>query len=388
MDGTLIGNKHIVAVSVNCIEGGRACQRAKVLVPVGLLEVQEESTEILRKTLPREFLDSIRNVKQIRLNGKDVDIKVKLGGDFMNAVYVFGLAGVSSNYPCVFCTQHKDHLHVTEPGQLVREQYFTGTRKKKEARERLVPVDPTSYHDISRKARNLVELEDCLKSDKKNDLGISSAAKTAVDKFKDRLKVLKEEKSKRKKVLEVLSKEFVNGLTESGLRSKITPYMHIIGNHLFQFDELEDLGAFDMQGVEKGNDLLSRLYFSSSNPAKTPLKTMMLHLYRLLEMNFENPRERDAIARFAETKVYDLDENEVFFSSDDLQDQFDRNSLYMQSDLAESSETENPEEPGDIEDNFSEEQEIGCSLKYSYVIPKRTEKRFKSFRSTQTQSHD
>ncbi|CAF1504738.1 unnamed protein product [Didymodactylos carnosus] len=59
MDGTLIGNKHI-AISINCIEGGRDCQKAKNLVSVGLLEVQKENSELLRKSLPQEFIDDIR----------------------------------------------------------------------------------------------------------------------------------------------------------------------------------------------------------------------------------------------------------------------------------------------------------------------------------------
>ncbi|CAF4001756.1 unnamed protein product, partial [Rotaria magnacalcarata] len=114
MDGTLIGNKHIVAISINCIEGGRQCQTATNLVPLGLFEVQKENTELLRKTLPVEFINDIKSVKHISIGGKDIDIRVRLGGDLMNAVYVFGLAGFSSNYACIFCTQHKDDLHVTE----------------------------------------------------------------------------------------------------------------------------------------------------------------------------------------------------------------------------------------------------------------------------------
>ena len=36
MDGTLMGNKHVVAISVNCVDGGPSCQAAKNLVPVGI----------------------------------------------------------------------------------------------------------------------------------------------------------------------------------------------------------------------------------------------------------------------------------------------------------------------------------------------------------------
>ena len=63
MDGTLIGNKHIVAISVNYIEGGHPCQRAKNLVPLGLFEVQKENTELLRTSLPAEFINDIKSVK-------------------------------------------------------------------------------------------------------------------------------------------------------------------------------------------------------------------------------------------------------------------------------------------------------------------------------------
>lgn len=63
MDGTLMGNKHVVAISVNCVDGGPSCQTAKRLVPVGIFEIQKESNELLRKTLPKDFLDSIQSVK-------------------------------------------------------------------------------------------------------------------------------------------------------------------------------------------------------------------------------------------------------------------------------------------------------------------------------------
>ncbi|CAF1080614.1 unnamed protein product [Didymodactylos carnosus] len=144
MDGTLIGNKHIVAISVNCVEGGRDCQSPKNLVPVGLFEFPKESCELYRKILPKSFLDSLSNVKYVRLNKKDIPIKLKLGGDFMNAVYVFGLAGVQSNFPCIFCTQHKSKLE--QP-------------------------DTTSYFDVQKGARTLEEQKLCLKKTEKNSKG-------------------------------------------------------------------------------------------------------------------------------------------------------------------------------------------------------------------------
>ncbi|CAF1554896.1 unnamed protein product, partial [Rotaria magnacalcarata] len=99
--------------------------------------------------------------------GKDIDIRVRLGGDLMNAVYVFGLAGFSSNYACIFCTQHKDDLHVTEDTAYDKNiTEVKGINKKTVT----VRVGPTSYHDPAKRARSLAEQFSCL-AIKPNDLG-------------------------------------------------------------------------------------------------------------------------------------------------------------------------------------------------------------------------
>ncbi|CAF1471071.1 unnamed protein product, partial [Adineta ricciae] len=167
MDGTLIGNKHIVAISINCLEGGNQCQSAKNLVPLGLFEVQKENTELLRQSLPAEFITDIKSVKYISIGAKNIAIRIRLGGDLMNAVYVFGLAGFSSNYPCTFCTQHKDDLHVTE--DTAYDKTIT-EGKGKNKQTFTIRVGPTSYHDSSKKARSLVEQTLCLAKNA-NELG-------------------------------------------------------------------------------------------------------------------------------------------------------------------------------------------------------------------------
>ncbi|CAF0854002.1 unnamed protein product [Adineta steineri] len=415
MDGTLIGNKHIVAISVNCIEGGHSCQTAKNLVPLGLFEVQKENTELLRTSLPAEFINDIKSVKYIAIGAKNIRIRIRLGGDLMNAVYVFGLAGFSSNYPCIFCTQHKDDLHVTE--DTAYDKTITEGKGKNKTII-TVHVDATSYHDTSKRARSLREQISCL-AKQTNELGykceplfgdlfdyqdycvdtlhmklrvfdvilkdilsyasrtgkyggehlaiieqkvkilnrhcektvgkrfffqvelddknktiashgklsghlqdlffidsfpydeilsgeIAKSARAVVNKFKEVLFEVKHTSVKRKGVLKRLSLEFVKEFRQSGLRTTVTPYIHIIGNHLHEFHEFNDLGDYNMQGVEKSNDVLSRLYFSSTNPARNPLLTMLQKLYRMLEMNFQDEHERDAMTEFARTGVYDF----------------------------------------------------------------------------------
>ena len=139
---------------------------------------------------------------------------------------------------------------------------------------------------------------------------ISKNARNLVNKFKFLLQVIKTEKSKRTSVLADVAKSFVKDFRQSGLRTGCTPYMHLIGTHLAEQDENENLTAYDMQGVEKSNDLLSRLYFSSSNRAKTPLRAMIQNLYRRLEMNFTEPIEREKMTRYALKGTFDETDSE------------------------------------------------------------------------------
>lgn len=495
MDGTLIGNKHIVAISINCLEGGRQCQSANNLVPLGLFEVQKENTELLRKTLPVEFITDIKSVKQISIGAKSIDIRVRLGGDLMNAVYVFGLAGFSSSYPCIFCTQHKDDLHVTE--DTAYDKTIT-EGKGKNKKTITVRINPTSCHDTAKGARSLaaqtlslakqnndlgykceplfgdlfdyqdycvdtlhmklrifdVILKDMLAyasrtgkygaehlslieqkikilnkhcektvgkrfffqvdlDDKNKTIGshgklsghlqdrffvdsfpyddilnddIAKSARTVVNKFKEILNEVKHTSVKRKGVLKRLSLEFVKEFRQSGLRTTVTPYIHIVGNHLFEFHELNDLGDYNMQGVEKNNDLLSRLYFSSTNLAKNPLLTMLQKLYRMLEMNFQDEKERDAMAEFARTGVYDFVEEDLSESESDSE-----NHSCLRHSQTDDKESENDSEEEsnpsmiETEEEGEETESDKPSLwepekRFNTILLPRSENRFKSFR--------
>ena len=490
MDGTLIGNKHIVAISINCIEGGQQCQAAKNLVPLGLFEVQKENTEILRNSLSAEFINDIKSVKRISIKNKEIDLRIQLGGDLMNAVYVFGLAGFSSNYPCIFCTQHKDDLFVTE--ETAYDKTITigkGRNKKTES----VRVDATSYRDIGKRARSLNEQRLCLASgktelgykceplfgdlfdyqdycidtlhmklrvfdvilkdilshasrtgkygaehvmliekkiealnahclktvgkrfffqidcDEKNktitshgklsghlqdlffvdsfpyekilDDEIAKSARCVVDKFKAIVSELKNDRVNRRGTLKKLCLEFVREFRQSGLRTTVTPYIHTIGNHLFEFDEFKNLSDFNMQGVEKNNDMLSRLYFSSTNLSKNPLLTMMQKLYRMLEMNFENEDERRMMSNFAHTGVYEFDEED----DDQSSNHSDAHVPSRVSDEEKENDTYQPMSPIDNESNEvfeesnSNESFVWAPEKMIASTP-RTENRFKSFR--------
>ncbi|CAF1482041.1 unnamed protein product [Rotaria sordida] len=216
---------------------------------------------------------------------------------------------------------------------------------------------------------------------------IAKSARSVVNKFKELLNEVKHNSVKRKGHLKRLCLEFVKEFRQSGLRTTVTPYIHIIGNHLFEFDEFNDLGDYNMQGVEKNNDRLSNIYFSSTNPAKNPLLTMLQKLYRTLEMNFEEEAERDAMAEFARTGVYDFVEtvhhskpshdDDIFFhnkeqqkldSDDEPEGQFDRS-------------VEDVVEVEDESDIDLDESMIWAPEKrFETNFLRRTENRFKSFR--------
>ena len=302
------------------------------------------------------------------------------------------MAGVHSNYPCVFCTQNKAYLYVTDRNTECEEEIFTGTGKNKKKIKQKTIVNPTSCYDPTCGARTLeekrVSLAKIEKTKANNELGyqceplfgdlfefndyiidplhmrlrifdtllkdilseasrtgkyepnhskkleakvkllnehavkrigkrfffkiesennikcivacgrfsghlqqklfvdsfpyeviqnqqISRNAKNLVERFQKILELIKTPKAERKSILAEVAKTFVKDFLLSGLRTVCTPYMHLVGNHLAEQDEKENLSAYDMQGVEKSNDLLSRLYFSSSNKAKMPLRTMI-----------------------------------------------------------------------------------------------------------------
>ncbi|CAF1523529.1 unnamed protein product, partial [Rotaria sordida] len=78
---------------------------------------------------------------------------------------------------------------------------------------------------------------------------VAKSARSVVNKFKELLNEVKHNSVKRKGHLKRLCLEFVKEFRQSGLRTTVTPYIHIIGNHLFEFDEFNDLGDYNMQGV-------------------------------------------------------------------------------------------------------------------------------------------
>ncbi|CAF4528699.1 unnamed protein product [Didymodactylos carnosus] len=53
----------------------------------------------------------------------------------------------------------------------------------------------------------------------------------------------------------------------------ITPYMHVISDHMHEFQELDEddeLACFNLQGAEKYNDLSTTDYFRSTNNTTIP----------------------------------------------------------------------------------------------------------------------
>ena len=217
---------------------------------------------------------------------------------------------------------------------------------------------------------------------------VAESARNIVNKFKELLNELKHNSVKRKGVIKRLSLEFVKEFRQSGLRTTVTPYIHIIGNHLFEFDEFNDLGDYNMQSVEKNNDLLSRLYFSSTNPAKNLLLTMPQKLYQMLEMNFQDEKERDAMDKFARTGVYDFadDFNEFESSAEDYAVVCNNEQVPTYSDDESLGEEFNTpvKVPTDIDNGKGEKLEDimiwAPEKRFKTKLPARTENRFKSFR--------
>ena len=139
-----------------------------------------------------------------------------------------------------------------------------------------------------------------------------------------------------------------------------------------------------MQGVEKNNDLLSRLYFSSTNSAKNPLLTMLQKLYRMLEMNFQNEHEREAMAAFAHTGVYDFVEEDLSESEYHSEDHtfFLDNEKDAEIDIESNEQLDSSIEEVEDEDERELEQSMVWALekRFNITSARRSENRFKSFK--------
>ena len=206
----------------------------------------------------------------------------------------------------------------------------------------------------------------------------SKNRKNLVNKFKLLVQLIKTEKSKRTNTVTNVAKSFVKDYLQSGLRTGCTPYMHLIGTHLAEQDENENLTAYDMQGFEKSNDLLSRLYFSSSNRTKTPLRIMIQNLYRRLEMNFTDPSERVKMTRYAVKGTLDETDSD---EEDNIAHTLSKNSF----DLGQSNECLTDDNEVDETFSVEDDEKLDQAPSYAtqnYLKTNGSENRWKSFRRT------
>ena len=76
---------------------------------LGIFEMKEESYYELKISL-KEILASLGNFNFLSLNDKNYKIKFYLGGDLKFLANVMGSNSATANYPCVWCTCHKDYF--------------------------------------------------------------------------------------------------------------------------------------------------------------------------------------------------------------------------------------------------------------------------------------
>ena len=141
-----------------------------------------------------------------------------------------------------------EHLSVTEKKIKVLDQHCEKTVGKRfffqiDSDDRNKTI--SSHGKLSGHLQDLFFVDSFPYNDILND-EVAKSARNIVNKFKELLNELKHNSVKRKGVIKRLSLEFVKEFRQSGLRTTVTPYIHIIGNHLFEFDEFHDLGDYNM----------------------------------------------------------------------------------------------------------------------------------------------
>ncbi|RNA04363.1 hypothetical protein BpHYR1_041171 [Brachionus plicatilis] len=74
-------------------------------------------------------------------------------------------------------------------------------------------------------------------------------------------------------------------------RSDVTPYIHAFTNHFHEFIQKElNVNNFNLEGLEKLNDLTTQEYFKASNKRKSTVKQILSKRSRIEKLENTKPK--------------------------------------------------------------------------------------------------
>lgn len=96
-----------------------------------------------------------------------------------------------------------------------------------------------------------------------------------------------------KEQIKGLATEWLQQFLEVYLTKHVTPYMHTLVYHIPEFVELYgSLAPFSQQGLERLNDNITKDYFRSTNHRQDALRTLLMKLNRLEELQTVEERHK------------------------------------------------------------------------------------------------
>jgi hypothetical protein len=113
-DGTNIG-KHIKIFNFgfSCINDKAYCKTSKGHYILGVFEIMNENYDELQVCLS-ELFEELENIEYIEIKQQKYKIDKILGGDLKFLGIVMGLSSANSNYPCIWCINHKNQFAILE----------------------------------------------------------------------------------------------------------------------------------------------------------------------------------------------------------------------------------------------------------------------------------
>jgi hypothetical protein len=109
-DGTNIGkNIKIFNFGFSCINDKKYCKASKGHYILGVFEITNENYEELKACLV-ELFDELRNIHHIEFKQDKYNLEKILGGDLKFLGIVMGLSAANSNFPCIWCKNHKNQF--------------------------------------------------------------------------------------------------------------------------------------------------------------------------------------------------------------------------------------------------------------------------------------
>ncbi|CAF1213593.1 unnamed protein product [Didymodactylos carnosus] len=244
-----------------------------MLVPLGYFEMKNnESRAEIRSVIPAAFCDMIRKNRVVYINGERLLIKYKLACDYK----MLGQVKIK------FEIENEKRQLIIPPGTRITGEMYV----------KLLQDLP------------MVQLMD--------NVDEALAAQCIIVNFIALLALFHNPPNT--KAFQFLMKEKISAWATEFQKTFgkmfVTPYLHVLSNHNVEFlekDDSHDVNAYNLQGVEKLNDMITTDFYRCTNKKNDTIEQMFRRRYRLLYLNVEKNDSLNCLLRNIHTAPSNVD---------------------------------------------------------------------------------